>query len=55
MTSFCWLPPDSAAGGDVDAGRAHVELLDDALGVAARGRPVDQADEPRRATGGRVW
>ena len=39
--SFCWLPPDSGAGEDVDARGAHVVLLDDPLGVGAGAGPVD--------------
>ena len=50
MISFCWLPPDRARGQHVDAGRSHVVLAHDPLGVragAARGRSSGPRDVGR--------
>ena len=43
--NFCWLPPESADRGGVDAGGADVVLVDDPLGVGARAAAVD-ASQP---------
>ena len=44
MISFCWLPPDSASRGHVDARRAHVELGRRSRSVR---RPGPGAVDPR--------
>ena len=44
--SFCWLPPDSAEAATSIAGRAHVVLVDDPLGVAPW-RPCGRSSGPR--------
>ena len=51
--SFCWLPPDSDAAGDVDAGRADVVLARRCAGCR-RARPGGRSRSPC-TLGGSVW